>query len=218
MLNEEKRNFNDTLYQTVKECLRLGNPFVTEEEIGLQTIIFSEHLFGEVPEYRLSDVLKQARNNRRITGSKNYRSTFPINYFELINAWDEIEERERIELARRAAAENLANPVNLCVMKKTHLNEFGTVKIFIGEMATGDDYLVPCPTCKPAAHAQKIEEIKKERVEEDRAPAEIALDMLAAKRAEKSASPTEEKLSIDELQALQDEHNSLVRHIRHYRK
>lgn len=94
---------------------------------------------------RLQDSLKAA--------IRAHASTFPINAFELLTAWWEIEKTEDVEAKEFKAEDRQVNAIKYCAQVSGHINSDGEI-IVADPFDKSKDLVLPCPYCRPAANRE----------------------------------------------------------------
>jgi hypothetical protein len=133
---------------------------VTKAEKGKIADVWMRILSEIIPEERLQDCFDHA--------FAVHKSNFPVNAYDLKNAWEKICEAEAAEKLKAEIREREANPVLLCPNIKLHFEgEFNGEKIKKSDglllIALGfnePELPMPCDKCRPAANAQFLERRK----------------------------------------------------------
>lgn len=116
-----------------------------------------EMLYEIVPVDRLDDAFRLA--------FKRHNTPFPINVYDLKNAYDQLCSEEAAARAESRRQDAESNPVKYCPTKHEHVNESGDVVVVIGGPG-GKDVTIPCPDCRTKASdvrfAEEIEKFRRE--------------------------------------------------------
>ncbi len=137
--------------KVIQKSINLSNsPALTEKEISIRAEDWLDALHALVPSDRLMDAFDRA--------VQDHQSSFPVNAYEVKNAWSAIELEEAAEQKITREREISENAVANCPMKDKHVVEpvFGDEGMV--EMQEGFDpgsvHLIPCFACRPKAFAQ----------------------------------------------------------------
>lgn len=144
---------------------------------------------------------------------KNHASTFPINHYDLKNAYTEIKEKKAKEKAKSAKKISETEAVANCKSKHLHI-------ILDGETDAGEiyhwnwvnpaeDWIVPCFDCRKKAY----KDWRARMVEKHKPPPEPLKELANVLEFKKKPIIEEVRLSAGEIAELLAEHNSLVRQI-----
>lgn len=138
--------------ELVDKTIRLANqpPLDTHDSLA-RAREWHDALAPNIPLERLPEVFARAL--------ADHTSSFPVNAFEMLSAWNAI----RNERAQERERERLENPVKFCDMKHNHVNEHGDVEIALGGIK---EVYVPCQFCRRSAYDVRIEEEMKKFREE----------------------------------------------------
>lgn len=172
--------------ELVDKTIRLANqpPLDTHDSVR-RAAEWHDALEPNIPLERLPEVFTKALST--------HASTFPINAFEMLSAWNQI----RSEYAERMRKQREENPVLFCDMKVNHINEHGDVEIALGGVK---EVVVPCQFCRRNAYdvriAEELQKFRDERGNVDEvaladSPQEIILGRFAEARAKYLASKKE---------------------------
>lgn len=143
----------------------LANRNMVQSELHESSIVWRDVLFDIIPMHRLKPVMMRA--------IKNHTSSFPVNAFDLLNAFREIEQEEQAEKSRIFDEEKAKKPVLFCENQKQHKNADGEVEI-LDWLNFSKTVVVPCQFCRPVAYeASRSRHIAKNKVQ-DISPLEIA--------------------------------------------
>jgi hypothetical protein len=129
-------------------------------EITSTAKVWARILQNIIPEERLQECLDFA--------IAVHESAFPVNAYDLKNAWKQIQEMERAEAAKAEGLERRENPVKFCKNAILHFEgvyngesierESGLVMMANGFLEP--EIPVPCHLCRPGAYAQFLERRK----------------------------------------------------------
>lgn len=202
-------NYSDSteLYKTavlqviVRPIYSLTNRAKVPGEMMEDAIIWTERLSGSVPIERLKQAFNLACNKQT--------SSFAPNYFDVKNAWNEIEASERQSRAFDIETEKQGNRIDYCPEKSRHINSDGDVEI-CSPVNWNDSAVLPCRACQPTAYeTERANFIRKSgKVEQT---FEKTIEKMSANVLEFKAQIVEPKLSIEEIAALEIEHNNLIK-------
>lgn len=162
MLNsEEKRNYREVMLLVVDDALHASMNFtVTKAEKGKIADVWMRILSEIIPEERLQDCFDHA--------FAVHKSNFPVNAYDLKNAWEKICEAEAAEKLKAEIREREVNPILICEKVESHFEgEFNGEKFTKADgslvIALGfnePEQVMPCEKCRPAAYAQFLERRK----------------------------------------------------------
>lgn len=178
----ERTEYLEEMLLIVHDSYAVSSQPVTIEEEMAKAKDWSLLLFGIIPTSRLRNAFELA--------FRNHQSTYPVNGYDLKNAWAAIQEADAIAAK---AAEDPATKMAKCSNRSEHLIERvsadltrdeGLVEILLGGPG-GIEVQVPCPYCRETAHAQRMAELRqKHNVRET--GEEIALRMVGSLAIEKA--------------------------------
>lgn len=133
----------------VNKVLSLSVLSKSNAEIKEMVGVWTDALFSIVPESRLDDALSRA--------IKNHTTTFAINFFDVKNAYAELEAEESAEKERADTEERTLNRVAFCAEKHNHKSPDEAIQqYFVG----GHWEWLPCVHCRPDAYWQRVKDIK----------------------------------------------------------
>ncbi len=179
-------------------------PNLSAAEKVVKAESWSRLLQDIIPVLYLQDTLTHA--------FKIHTSNFPINHYDLKNAWAEIQEIERKKKAKEAEKLREVNAVEHCKERHQHIQREGLPDA--GEIHPwnwfGSEVLVsPCFSCRPGAYKDW-----RKRMADKHPPTQAVHEVKKAVVLEfKKKEPVEIILSADEVADLLTEHNSLVREL-----
>lgn len=126
------------MVRIISKAISLANsPMLTEPELLVRARDWSEELHGIVPMEALNASMKRA--------FENHKSTFPLNAYDLKNAYAELK-LESIEIANSRVL-TTDGRVDRCPNKRNHLeNEFGMIEYYIPSKDI--EVVVPCGACR----------------------------------------------------------------------
>ncbi len=118
-------------------------------EMMEDAIIWTRFLENVVPVARLVESFDLA--------SEKQTSSFAPNYFDVKNAWKEIEATEfQSRSEAEKARQSNRNPVENCPEKSRHMNPHGEVLI-CDPLNWNNEIALPCKICRPAAYEAQRE-------------------------------------------------------------
>lgn len=184
------------LEHLIKPIYSLMNKSKNNAEMHEDSIFWRDFLFGIVPVERLSQSLRHAIKKQ--TGS------FAPNFFDVKNAWLEIAAKEH-EAAKEQELKN--NPAAACPGAKYHVGFDVFAQIILMNPHTQLDELYPCPKCR-------ILDFENKKKTDIALYGEIKPMIILEKMVEAHAPKVEvEIIPLEEIAALELEHNSIVRQI-----
>lgn len=130
----------------IKKTVSLSNqPPLSERDLGERALDWLDALEGTIPEDRIRDAFARAL--------KNHSSSYPINAFDMLAAWKDIEAEETAaaETLRIAEESKPENRVANCREKKYHVGEGGYQKI-CNPFNFNEEIVLPCRICRPTAY------------------------------------------------------------------
>ncbi len=149
-----KANLNKTYLANVmllvKKTVSLSNqPPLVESDLAERAKDWMEAIEQVIPLDRLPEAFR--------TALKNHASTFPINAFEILAAYKEIEAIETAEKLKTETEEKTLNRVAFCTEKHNHKsNDEAIQQYFVG----GHWEWLPCVHCRQDAYWQRVKDIK----------------------------------------------------------
>ncbi len=158
-----------------------------------------------IPEVRLPDVFKHA--------FELHRSSFPINHYDMKNAWYEIKEAEAKAKAKAAESAPKINAVATCKEKHLHISPEGEPDA--GEIHhwnwtnQGEDWISPCFECRPKAYREWRRRMVEKHGGSEPEPLKQLTNVLEFKKKEAA----EIRLPPAEIAGILSEHNFLVREL-----
>jgi len=138
--NEELRQYTADVGEILEKTIaRANQPPLEPEEFVLRMTTWTEDFLAEgIPRNRLADCYDAAR--------EAHASIFPINSYEITQAWKQIVEKEREAKLKLEARRREEFPVEYCADRNDHISPTGEVKIF--SLFTKTDEIVPCRKCR----------------------------------------------------------------------
>jgi hypothetical protein len=188
--------------ELVKKTNNWANlPPLSELDLADRAMDWQDELELEIPRERLPDAVRRAR--------KNHKSSFALNLYEILTAWEEITAEEIADRQKQLQRERFENPTLACSNEKYHVNKQGDV--FSDLFNTGTDEVSPCPVCREdeykkwrktqiALYGEHLPTIIKPAQEFN--TLEAAGNLFLAK--------LKPQISAEEIADLEFEHNSLV--------
>jgi hypothetical protein len=188
--------------ELVKKTNNWANlPPLSELDLADRAMDWQDELELEIPRERLPDAVRRAR--------KNHKSSFALNLYEILNAWEEITGEETAERQKQIERERFKNPTLACLNEKYHIN--GKGEVLSDLFNAGNDEVSPCPVCREedyknwrktqiALYGEHLPTIVKPA--QERNALEIAGNLFLDK--------LKVKISPEEIADLEFEYNSLV--------
>jgi len=118
---------------------------LSEADIADRAVDWQDAFEGLIPVDRLNDAF--------ISALRDHTSTFPVNAFEILAAWQILKAAEDVEAKKITDQNRAANSVQFCKQKEGHLNEYGEVEI-VDPFDRSKNITMPCPNCRPNAHME----------------------------------------------------------------
>jgi hypothetical protein len=104
-------------------------------------------LFDLIPENRLQETFERAFST--------HDSSFPVSAYDLKDAWKAIADEERLNQPV-SIDRYIPIPIKYCAAKGSHINDRGDI---ITDLR-GAQIEVPCPTCRPLWHKERMAELE----------------------------------------------------------
>lgn len=157
--------YREAVLLVVIDSFEASSQNATLEEQMQRANVWTDLLIDIVPENRLQDVFRKA--------FRDHKSSFPINAYELKDAWDQINQQEILERNRELYRDQRENPVRYCPASWNHINEEGDIAVYLGVPPNGKEVVVPCERCRAAAFYQRYDEERARFVTERPEAAEV---------------------------------------------
>lgn len=201
MLNEE---YLERVYLVVCDSDDASSIQSTEIERMQKARVWQRLLQPIVPEIRLPDAFDRAY--------KDHSSNYPINSYEIKNAWQKIEAEERAESERRAAEEAAQIRENEkhknCPLAAHHNEEI--LVAYPDPFDRSKTVWLPCDSCRNDAFNQRVAERGKRQAEKFGNEVETAFTPETAVKKVLNFEPREKEIDPTDAQKLVTEHNELV--------
>lgn len=139
------------MLRVIRKSISLANaPSLTETEYGLRAGDWCELLCEIIPEPRLMDAFMRA--------ARDHASAFPVNAYEVKNAWANIEAEEQAAKKNNLPADDLSAIAN-CSNRHNHAdNELASPNeglVVLYDPGDDSERMIPCWSCRPKAYAQR---------------------------------------------------------------
>lgn len=144
----------------VRRTLSLANhPALIESELAQRALDWYDAFDGIIPAERVPDAFKQAL--------KNHKGSFPVNAFEIVDAWRTIETEEswQLEIERnrrmreeRDQGQEASALTHYC---RSGDHEFGRGTVFLPGYK-GQKFEAPCPACRPSEYEKATADLASE--------------------------------------------------------
>ena len=171
--NEDKDFYRRAVLLVVDDSLYAAMRFdTTPEQKAKIADVWTRKFFGIIPEVRLPDVFELA--------SSLHTSEYPVNAYEMQNAWTQIQEKEAEQRAKQALEQiKNQNPIDVCKNRLNHINGEGRV-ILPNPLNFSEDIELPCPDCRFDAYTQQRSEFIKKHNQSDNV--QIAIETVLESR------------------------------------